>query len=58
MKRTNEEAMRYAKATLEMEGLIVTEEGEKLVRDALEGKITHEKFIELLLELVQEKKKK
>lgn len=41
----NKKAMEYAKASLAMEGLIVSEKQEKLVKDALEGKINNAEFI-------------
>ena len=51
--KNREAAMKYAKATLAIEGLIVSKEEEKLVRDALDEKMTHEEFIRLAKELAE-----
>lgn len=39
-----ERALRYAKASLAIEGQFVSEEAEEIVRKRVEGKITHEEF--------------
>ncbi|WP_460283101.1 antitoxin VbhA family protein [Bacillus luti] len=39
--------MAEAKASLEIEGMTLTKEMEKIIRDKLAGKITHEQFIPL-----------
>ncbi|MCM3113596.1 antitoxin VbhA family protein [Lederbergia lenta] len=47
-------AMEYAKSSLRMEGLIVSKEQEELVRESLNGDISHKKFIEKALKLADE----
>lgn len=52
-KRTDaqiEESMKRAKASLEIEGLIVTDEHTALVRKRLKGEITQEEFLRLAKE--------
>lgn len=39
-----ERALRYAKATLAIEGQFVTKDAEDIVRRRVEGKMTHEQF--------------
>lgn len=51
----NEEAMRYAKASLRLSGMDVSKEQEELVRKSLEGNISDEDFIKQLKELVDKK---
>lgn len=41
------EAIAEAKASLAIEGMNLTKEMEKIIRDKLAGKITHEQFIPL-----------
>lgn len=41
------EAIAEAKASLAIEGMTLTKEMEKIIRDKLAGKITHEQFITL-----------
>ncbi|CAM3986102.1 hypothetical protein BAQ48_17640 [Bacillus luti] len=41
------EAIAEAKASLAIEGMNLTKEMEKIIRDKLAGKITHEQFIVL-----------
>lgn len=47
--------MKNAKASIELEGYDLTEEHEQLVRKSLSGEITHEQFVEMTLELVQQR---
>lgn len=47
-----EKAMRSAKASIEMEGLVVTEEQETLVRKRLMGELTEEEFLKEALKMV------
>lgn len=49
-----EEAMNYAKKSLELENMHVTKKQSKLVKESLEGKISHEEFIKKALELANE----
>ncbi|GGD09214.1 antitoxin VbhA family protein [Pontibacillus salipaludis] len=51
-----EKAMKNAKASIELEGYDLTEEHEQLVRKSLLGEISHEQFVEMALELVQQRK--
>ena len=51
----NEESMDYAKSALALEGMYVSEEQEKLVREKIEGKITQEEFIKKMVELASGK---
>lgn len=53
-KRSIEESMRRAEASNALEGLHATEEQNKIIMDSLEGKITHEEFVEKVLELANE----
>ncbi len=46
--------MLYAKKTLEMENLKVSEEQTNLVRESLNGEISHDQFIKKALELANE----
>lgn len=39
-----EQALRYAKATLAIEGQFVSKDAEDIVRKRVEGKMTHEQF--------------
>lgn len=55
MKRTNEEAMKYAKASLRLSGMDVSKEQEDLVRKSLEGDISEEDFINQLKKLADKK---
>ncbi|MCC2463334.1 antitoxin VbhA family protein [Bacillus mobilis] len=41
------EAIQEAKASLAIEGMIITKEMEKVVKEKLAGKITHEQLITL-----------
>lgn len=50
-----EKAMKYARATQAMEGLYVTPEMEALIIKSLEGEITDEEFMKLVLEMVNRK---
>lgn len=51
--QAEEEAMAYAKATLEIEGRSLTPEGEELVRRRFRGEITHDVFLRLAKELAE-----
>ena len=51
----NEKALEYAKGTAAIEGLYLSEEQEKLIREKAEGKITHEEFIKRAVELANGK---
>ncbi|SHH99441.1 hypothetical protein [Virgibacillus chiguensis] len=46
--------MLYAKKILEMENLKVSEEQTNLVRESLNGEISHDQFIKKALELANE----
>lgn len=50
-KQQIEEALGYAKATLEIEGRMLSPEGEELVRRRIRGEITHDEFLRLAQEL-------
>ncbi|QQE76755.1 antitoxin VbhA family protein (plasmid) [Brevibacillus composti] len=45
-----ENSLRNAKASLAVEGMIVTDEDEKLIRAALKAEITHEEFLRIAME--------
>ncbi|MFE9945923.1 hypothetical protein ACFYP2_19700 [Bacillus velezensis] len=46
-----EKAMRYVRATLDFEGLVLTEEEEKLLERRFHEEITEEEYIRKALEL-------
>lgn len=46
-------ALSYAKATLEIEGRSLTPEGEALVRRRMQGEITHEEFLRAAKKLAE-----
>lgn len=52
---TTEEAIKQAKASLELEGLVLTGKEEALIRERLEGTISHEEFLKTILERINEK---
>lgn len=51
----NEKALEYAKGTAAIEGLYLSKEQEKLIREKAEGKITHEEFVKKAVELANGK---
>ncbi len=50
-KYTIEQALRYAKATLAIEGQFVSKDSEDIVRKRVEGKMTHDEFRKSALDL-------
>ncbi len=48
-------ALKLSRASLELEGVIVTDEHDQLVRDCLTGKISEEEFMKIALERAKRK---
>ena len=46
---TVEKSMKYAKASLEMEGKVINEKQEALVKASLKGEIDHKEFVKRAL---------
>lgn len=51
--RDVEAALKYAKHSLEIEGELITEQDEKLIRAYLKNEISHQEFIEKAKELAK-----
>ncbi|MCE4051701.1 hypothetical protein [Bacillus sp. Au-Bac7] len=51
----NEKALEYAKGIAAIEGLYLSEEQAKLIREKAEGEITHDQFIKKAVELANRK---